>query len=176
MLAHAHRTLTGTGQYVDVSCQDAVARALANAPQSYVLDGGIIKRQGSYRQTGSTTYMRITWPCRDGFVNFQFSGGAGAGASVNNFVQWMAEAGMGDAYLESLDFTQLGYGTITLEMLERIVPVVERFMRSHSKQELFDGAGGAAHPAVSGGHTAGYLRQPPVGGTRLLSAGAARRV
>ena len=140
MLAHAHRTLTGAGQYVDVSCQEAVTRALANAPQSYVLDGGIIKRQGSYRQTGSTTYMRITWPCRDGFVNFQFSGGAGAGASVNNFVQWMAEEGMGDAYLESLDFTQWGYGTISLEMLERIVPVVERFMRSHSKQELFDGA------------------------------------
>jgi len=47
---------------------------------------------------------------------------------------------MGDAYLESLDFTQLGYGTITREMLERTVPPVERFMMSHTKQELFEGA------------------------------------
>ena len=140
MLAHAHRTLTGAGQYVDVSCQDAVARALANAPQSYALDGAIIKRQGSYRQTGSNNYMRITWPCRDGFVNFLFSGGAGAGASANNLVRWMAEEGMGDDYMESLDFTKWGYGTITLEMMERMVPVIERFMRSHTKQELFDGA------------------------------------
>ena len=140
MLAHAHRTLTGSGQHVDVSCQEAVARALANAPQSYALDGAIIKRQGSYRQTGSNNYMRITWQCRDGFVNFLFSGGAGAGASANNLVRWMAEEGMGDRYMESLDFTQWGYGTITLEMMERMVPVIERFMSTHTKQELFDGA------------------------------------
>ena len=140
MLAHAHRILTGVGQYVDVSCQDAVARALANAPQSYALDGAIIKRQGSYRQTGSDNFMRITWQCRDGFVNFLFSGGAGAGASANNLVRWMADEGMGDSYMESLDFTQWGYGTITLEMMDRMVPVIERFMRSLTKQELFDGA------------------------------------
>jgi crotonobetainyl-CoA:carnitine CoA-transferase CaiB-like acyl-CoA transferase len=84
--------------------------------------------------------MRITWPCKDGHVNFQFSGGAGAGRSVNSFIGWMAEEGMRDAYLESLDFTQLGYGTITQEMLSRVVPSIERFMLSHTKQELFDGA------------------------------------
>ena len=140
MLAHAQRTLSGVGQHVDVSCQDAVARALANAPQSYALDGAIIKRQGSYRQTGSDNYMRITWQCSDGFVNFLFSGGAGAGASANNLVRWMADEGMGDPYMESLDFTQWGYGTITLEMMQRMVPVIERFMYSHTKQQLFDGA------------------------------------
>ena len=140
MLAHAHRTLTGSGQHVDVSCQEAVARALANAPQSYALDGAIIKRQGSYRQTGSNNFMRITWQCCDGFVNFLFSGGAGAGASANNLVRWMADEDMGDPYMESLDFTQWGYGTITLEMMERMVPVIERFMSTHTKQELFDGA------------------------------------
>jgi crotonobetainyl-CoA:carnitine CoA-transferase CaiB-like acyl-CoA transferase len=140
MLAHLFRTQTGQGQYVDVSCQEAVARALANAPQSYALEQSVIVRQGSYRQTGLNTYMRITWPCKDGHVNFQFSGGAGAGRSVNNFVRWMAEEGQGDDYLESLDFTTLGYGTITQEMLGRVVPPIERFMLRHTKQELFDGA------------------------------------
>jgi crotonobetainyl-CoA:carnitine CoA-transferase CaiB-like acyl-CoA transferase len=140
MLAHAQRTLTGQGQHVDVSCQEAVARALANAPQSYAIEQAVIMRQGSYRQTGTNTYMRITWPCKDGYVNFQFSGGAGAGRSVNNFVRWMAEEGLGDDYLESLDFTQLGYGTITQDMLSRVVPPIERFMLHHTKQELFAGA------------------------------------
>ena len=140
MLAHAQRVLTGQGQHVDVSCQEAVARALASAPQSYAITGSVIVRQGSYRQTGAATYMRITWPCQDGFVNFQFSGGSAAGRGVNNLVRWMAEEDMGDAYLESLDFTQLGYGTITREVLERTVPPVERFMMSHTKQELFEGA------------------------------------
>jgi crotonobetainyl-CoA:carnitine CoA-transferase CaiB-like acyl-CoA transferase len=140
MIAHAQRVLTGEGQYVDVSCQEAMTRALANAPQSYALEQSVIKRQGSYRQTGKDSFMRITWECQDGYVNFQFSGGQGSGLGVNNLVKWMAEEGMGDAYLESLDFTTLGYGTITSEMLERVVPPVERFLRHHTKQELFEGA------------------------------------
>jgi crotonobetainyl-CoA:carnitine CoA-transferase CaiB-like acyl-CoA transferase len=140
MMAHMHRTVTGKGQYVDVSCQEATTRALANAPQSYALEGSIINRQGSYRQTGGDTYMRLTWPCKDGYVNFQFSGGAGSGRGVNNLVQWMSEAGHGDAYLESLDFTQLGYGTLDSAMLERVVPPIEHFIASLTKDELFKGA------------------------------------
>lgn len=140
MVAHMHRVMTGEGQYVDVSCQEAQTRAMANAPQSYAIEGSIIKRQGSYRQTGKDSYMRLTWECKDGYVNFQLSGGQGAGGGVNNFVQWMVEEDMGDDYLENLDFTTLGYGTITSEMLQHIVPPVERFLHSHTKQELFEGA------------------------------------
>jgi benzylsuccinate CoA-transferase BbsE subunit len=84
--------------------------------------------------------MRITWPCKDGFVNFQLSGGAGAGRSVNNLVQWMEEEGLGDPVLSGLDWTTLGYGMITKELLERVVPPVERFLMSHTKAELFEGA------------------------------------
>jgi crotonobetainyl-CoA:carnitine CoA-transferase CaiB-like acyl-CoA transferase len=140
MIAHAQRLRTGQGQHVDVSCQEAVARTLANAPQSYALEGTVIRRQGSYRQTGGTTFMRITWPCKDGFVNFQLSGGAGAGRSVNNLIQWMAEEGQGDPYLQELNWAELGYGTITKELLERVVPPIERFFLSHTKAELFEGA------------------------------------
>jgi len=140
MLAHAQRCVTGQGQYVDVSCQEAVARALANAPAGYAVEGAVIVRQGSYRQTGKGQFMRITWPCKDGFVNFQFSGGASSGQSVNNFVRWMADEGMGDAYMEGLDFKTLGYGTISKEMLDRIVPPVGKFLMLRTKQELFEGA------------------------------------
>lgn len=140
MVALAHRARSGLGQHVDVSCQEAAARTLANAPPTWAVEQTVIRRQGAYRQMGAAAYMRITWPCRDGFVNFQFSGGAASGGSVNRLVSWMAEEGMGDAYLESLDFSALGYGTITPELLERIVPPVERFLMSHTKQELFEGA------------------------------------
>jgi crotonobetainyl-CoA:carnitine CoA-transferase CaiB-like acyl-CoA transferase len=140
MIAHAQRVLSGRGQHVDVSCQEAVARTLANAPQSFALENTIIRRQGSYRQTGGTTFMRITWPCKDGFVNFQLSGGAGAGRSVNNLIEWMEEEGLGDRVLTGLDWANLGYGTITKELLERVVPPVERFLMSHTKAELFEGA------------------------------------
>ena len=140
MLAHAQRVATGLGQHVDVSCQEAVARSLANSLAGYVIEGSVIVRQGSYRQTGAGTFMRITWPCKDGFVNFQFSGGASSGQSVNNFVRWMADEGMADEYLLSLDFKNLGYGTVTMEMMDKIVPPVSRFLRERTKQELFAGA------------------------------------
>ena len=67
MVAHMHRVLTGQGQYVDVSCQEAMAGALANAPQSYTMEHAIIQRQGAYRQTGASSFMRLTWPCKDGY-------------------------------------------------------------------------------------------------------------
>jgi crotonobetainyl-CoA:carnitine CoA-transferase CaiB-like acyl-CoA transferase len=140
MIAHAQRVLTGRGQHVDVSCQEAVARTLASAPQLFAIEKTVIRRQGSYRQTGDTTFMRITWPCKDGFVNFQLSGGAGAGRSVNNLIQWMEEEGHGDPVLTGLDWTTLGYGMINKALLERVVPPVERFLMNHTKAELFEGA------------------------------------
>jgi crotonobetainyl-CoA:carnitine CoA-transferase CaiB-like acyl-CoA transferase len=140
MVANAQRALTGKGQHVDVSCQEAVARSLANSLAANVMEGAVIVRQGSYRQTGTDTFMRITWPCKDGFVNFQFSGGASSGQSVNNFVRWMADEGAPDEYLSSLDFKSMGYGMITNETMERIVPPVSRFLMARTKQQLFDGA------------------------------------
>jgi crotonobetainyl-CoA:carnitine CoA-transferase CaiB-like acyl-CoA transferase len=140
MIAHAHRVLAGQGQHVDVSCQEAVARTLASAPQLFAIEHTVIRRQGSYRQTGDNTFMRITWPCKDGFVNFQLSGGAGAGRSVNNLIRWMEEEGLVEPFLTGLDWTTLGYGMINKELLDRVVPPVERFLLSHTKAELFEGA------------------------------------
>jgi crotonobetainyl-CoA:carnitine CoA-transferase CaiB-like acyl-CoA transferase len=140
MIAHTQRVQSGLGQHVDVSCQETVARTLASAPQLFAIENTVIRRQGSYRQTGDTTFMRITWPCKDGFVNCQLSGGAGAGRSVNNLIQWMEEEGLGDPAISGLDWTTLGYGMINKALLDRVVPPVERFLMSHTKAELFEGA------------------------------------
>ena len=52
MIAHTHRQLTGEGQHVDVSCQQAVARTLAHAPQYWDLEQTILRRMGAYRGVG----------------------------------------------------------------------------------------------------------------------------
>ena len=46
MLAHTHRALTGEGQHVDVSCQQAVARTLAHAPQIWDIEGAVSAAHG----------------------------------------------------------------------------------------------------------------------------------
>ena len=79
MLAHTHRALTGEGQHVDVSCQQATARSLAHAPQFWDIQGIILKRMGVFRQSAGETMTRINWRCKNGYVNFQ-AGGGGAGS------------------------------------------------------------------------------------------------
>jgi crotonobetainyl-CoA:carnitine CoA-transferase CaiB-like acyl-CoA transferase len=52
----------------------------------------------------------------------------------------MDEEGISDRFLKQLDWTTLGYGTVTKELLERVVPLIARFLSSHTKAELLAGA------------------------------------
>jgi crotonobetainyl-CoA:carnitine CoA-transferase CaiB-like acyl-CoA transferase len=139
MLAHSHRALTGQGQHVDVSCQQAVAKALAHAPQSWDTEGVIIKRMGVFRQTSADTAVRINWPCKDGYINFMIQGGTAA-PSTRALLQWLDEEGMGDEYLTSINWEELGYGQVSIDVMHRIGEPLERFFAAHTKEELNKGS------------------------------------
>ena len=141
MLAHTHRALTGLGQHVDVSCQQAVAKALAHAPQSWDIEGVVLKRMGSFRQTSANTAVRITWPCRDGYVNYvPQGGGPGVAASTRALLAWMDEEDMGDTYLESVNWEELGYGQVQADLMDRVEKPLSQFFAAHSKEELTAGS------------------------------------
>ncbi len=141
MIAHTHRQLTGEGQHVDISCQQAVARTLAHAPQYWDLEQTILRRMGAYRESAGGTFTRINWPCRDGYVNFQPGGGtAGAARSVRSLLAWMTEEGMGSSELDAVNWEELGYGTARAEIMEQTVAAVAPFFMSHTRNELADGA------------------------------------
>ena len=141
MIAHTHRQLTGQGQHVDVSCQQAVARTLAHAPQYWDLEQTILRRMGAYRESAGGTYTRINWPCQDGYVNFQPGGGtAGSARSVRALLEWMTEEGMGSPQLDAVNWEELGYGTARAEIMEQTVAAVAPFFMTHTRNELADGA------------------------------------
>ena len=141
MIAHTHRQLTGEGQHADVSCQQAVARTLAHAPQYWDLEQTILRRMGAYRESAGGTFTRINWPCRDGYVNFQPSGGtAGSARSVRALLEWMTEEGMGSPELDAVNWEELGYGTARAEIMEQTVAAVAPFFMTHTRNELADGA------------------------------------
>ena len=141
MIAHTHRALTDEGQHVDVSCQQAVARTLAHAPQYWDLEQTVLRRMGAYRESAGGTFTRINWPCKDGFVNFQPGGGtAGAARSVRSMLAWMTEEGMGSAALDALNWEELGYGTARAEIMEQTVAAVAPFLMTHTRNELANGA------------------------------------
>ena len=141
MLAHAHRALTSEGQHVDVSCQQAVARTLAHAPQHWDVEGNILHRNGVYRQTSEDSLVRTSWPCKDGFINYSpGGGGAGVAASTRALLAWMNEEGLGDEYLESVDWEDLGYGQMRAEIMTRAVEPLTRFFATHTRAELVAGS------------------------------------
>ncbi len=141
MIAHTHRALTDEGQHVDVSCQQAVARTLAHAPQYWDLEQTVLRRMGAYRESAGGTFTRINWPCKDGFVNFQPGGGtAGAARSVRSMLAWMTEEGMGSAALDAVNWEELGYGTARADIMEQTVAAVAPFFMTHTRNELANGA------------------------------------
>ena len=139
MLAHTHRALTDEGQHVDVSCQQAVARTLAHAPQIWDIEGAILQRMGVYRQTSGDNRVRINWPCADGYVNYMLQGG-GVAPSTRNLFQWMEEDGFDVTQLQAFEWETMGYGRITPEVMDTVVgPMAEFFLR-HTREELTRGS------------------------------------
>ena len=135
MLAHTHRALSGAGQYVDVSCQQAVARTLAHAPQIWDIEGAVLQRMGVYRQTSGENRVRINWPCADGYVNYMLQGG-GVAPSTRALFQWMEEDGFDVSELQAFEWETMGYGRITPEVMDTVVgPMAEFFLR-HTREEL----------------------------------------
>ena len=141
MLAHTHRALTGEGQHVDVSCQQAVARTLAHAPQHWDVEGNVLQRMGVFRQTSGDNFVRTSWPCKDGFINYSpGGGGAGVAASTRALLAWMDEEGLGDEYLDSVDWEELGYGQMRAEIMNKAVEPLIRFFATHTRAELVAGS------------------------------------
>ena len=135
MMAHTHRALTGEGQHVDVSCQQAVARTLAHAPQIWDIEGAVLQRMGVYRQTSGENRVRINWPCADGYVNYMLQGG-GVAPSTRALFQWMEEDGFDVDELQAFEWETMGYGRITPEVMDTVVGPMAEFFLQHTREEL----------------------------------------
>ena len=139
MIALSYRALTGQGQHVDVSGQEAVARTLSHAPAFWSLAGTNLHRQGTYRESAGGRRSRVTWPCKGGHVNLSLGAGP-LGAGTNALMRWMDDEGFADDYVRSVDWSELDFATITQELLDRVAVFVDRFFMEHTKEELYDGA------------------------------------
>ena len=139
MLAHAYRVTSGQGQYVDVSCQQAVAKTLAHAPQIWDIEGVVLKRMGVFRQTSGENRVRINWPCKDGYVNYMVQGGTVA-YSTRALLDWMKEDGFDIAELAAIDWEEMGYGAITPELMAQLGGPLGDFFNGHTRAELVQGS------------------------------------
>ena len=100
MVAHYHRELTGEGQYVDQSCQQATILTLMNAAEVWDLNRMNIRGFGPGTWLPRPTppgplFRKTMYQCKDGYVISRLQGGAQAGwvASTRALVEWANENG-----------------------------------------------------------------------------------
>ncbi|MDP2919654.1 MAG: CoA transferase [Dehalococcoidia bacterium] len=141
LVALQYRAITGKGQHVDVSIQEAVARLDMTTKYDML---GIPLKRGEWLNLRNVPITYI-WHCKDGHVIWVYAYGPAAELGVKPFVQWVEEDGLRDTVISTTDW--VGLGVVTDEDFDRLEKLAEavkeptvRFFMKHTKAELFEGA------------------------------------
>jgi crotonobetainyl-CoA:carnitine CoA-transferase CaiB-like acyl-CoA transferase len=146
MMAYYHREMTGVGQHVDVSMQDAVELTLMNAVEIFDILKANLVGLGQFfvsvRPQAGMLFTRTVVPCKDGYVTLMFGGGAFAGSSQSSraLVDWANTEGYA-LEMKDFDFPTMWDGsTITQEESDTRNSYVAKFLVTKTKAELYEGA------------------------------------
>jgi crotonobetainyl-CoA:carnitine CoA-transferase CaiB-like acyl-CoA transferase len=145
MVAYYHRELTGEGQHVDVSCQQAVVLSLMVVAEIWDMFKYSYRGMGgSYagaRPDGTILFSRVIYPCKDGHVFAFITGAAQAGMvkSSQLLVEWANREGM-CLELKDYPWQKIDAATISQEELSRITESIAAFIETRTKAELFSEA------------------------------------
>ncbi len=138
LMALYYRGMTGEGQHVDVSIQASLASATHMVTSTWDMQK-INMRRGGIRADMNVRITRI-WPCRDGYVLWNLSGGAEAKRFNLPTAKWMDGEGMAGDFLRGFDWDTFDWQTTTQDTVDRLEEPAGRFFMSHTKAELLEGA------------------------------------
>jgi benzylsuccinate CoA-transferase BbsE subunit len=138
LVALFRRDRTGHGDLVEVSGQASVVTALSHAPAFVDLVGTEPTRAGAFitgRSIKGARY-RVFWPCRDGFINFIFYGGAAGRRTNEQLVAWMRERGAELDALAAIDWRNFDPTQADQSEVDAIEAPVMRFFSTLTKREF----------------------------------------
>jgi benzylsuccinate CoA-transferase BbsE subunit len=138
LVALFRRDTTGRGDLVDVSAQASVIAALSHAPAFVDLLGVEPTRAGAF-MTGRSikgARYRVFWPCRDGYINFIFYGGAAGRRTNEQLVTWMRECGAELGALAAIDWKTWDPTKAAQAEVDAIEAPVAKFFAGLSKREF----------------------------------------
>jgi benzylsuccinate CoA-transferase BbsE subunit len=132
------RHMTGEGQHIDVSIQEAVTRTSHQGTTIPWDTNKVIPKRGAMFQSRA----RVTnqWPCKDGHVIFMYWGGPLALRFNMPLIQLMEDEGVDVEFLKSFDWLAFDWRTTEQEMMDRIAEPTSKFFMMHTKAELLDKA------------------------------------
>lgn len=140
-----YRELSGEGQHVDVSMQEAVVWTLMIVIQFWDMMKFSMFRGGSKRRMGGPV-ARVLFPCKDGYVSFLIGGGQLASISMPPIIRWMAEEDMLGAFEDKKDWEpkdwseKVDFWSMTQEELDVQEDSLIRFFANKTKAEIYEEA------------------------------------
>jgi crotonobetainyl-CoA:carnitine CoA-transferase CaiB-like acyl-CoA transferase len=139
LIALWHREMTGAGQHVDASAQQAVAWNEFHNQNFWDMRGINLSRLGGERMYGKVNY-RMIFACKDGHIIFGMYGGPIAAKRQRALVAWMDEAGMADPFLRDFDWENWSPLTFNTETARELEARFDSFFLTKTKKELFAAA------------------------------------
>jgi benzylsuccinate CoA-transferase BbsE subunit len=138
LVALYRRQRTGRGDLVEVSGQASVLAALSHAPAFVDLADTEPTRAGAF-MTGRSikgARYRVFWPCRDGYINFIFYGGAAGRRTNEQLLAWMRERGADVGALAGIDWRSWDPTLADQSEVDAIEAPVMRFFAGLTKREF----------------------------------------
>lgn len=131
LIALYHRDLTGEGQYVDVSIQEAVALTVQPQSMFWPSKHEIPRRFGYGQRTSNAPIAASSfYPCKDGWV----TGLGTQGRTWSEMVAWLKAAGFAD----DLEDPKYNDPQERFRSAAHIEQVMARFAKAHTMQELVE--------------------------------------
>lgn len=141
MIAHRHREMTGEGQHVGVSAQQCIASYLYGNVRGWEFRKVESRRKGRYIGfPNADPGMRVVYTCKDGEIFILLQGGSSVAhhASSTQLVEYMDENEMASDWLKEFDWVWgFDAGTVTQDVIDRIIVEVSRFFLTKTKNELY---------------------------------------
>jgi len=138
-MALYHRSLTGEGQCVDVSIQEAMTVLPYDSRIFWELIEDITHREGQFlvRRVGDDIRQeRQTWACKEGHVSF-ITGAAIFTGRMSALMEWMTEEGMADDFLKDVDWKNCDFSLIDSEFIRQVDDCIAKFFKTHTSSELY---------------------------------------
>jgi len=141
LIAHHYRQLTGEGQWVDISAQQALVVVNLQNQQYWDLARFNPRRAGPcvHRSGVTWAYQRRIWQCKDGFVCFILMAGATGAPGNEALTEWMDGEGLAPECMKQTNWSayNIRADEITAEDYEEITRSLTTFFSRHTKAELY---------------------------------------
>ena len=135
LLALHHRTMTGEGQYIDVSMQEAVAATTEHVNTTYNYTGESAVRCG-FRHGGQFV---ATWRCQDGYASITTN----TRKAWDDLRAWMHRDGMAG---DLMDDTYNDHFVLRGEHSAHIEELIQAWAMLHTRQEITEFGQSNHHP------------------------------